>query len=115
MQVPCPTASVRRGFLPGPHMYFAYVLGSLGKKFVYKGHCEDLQKRLKQHNAGMTRSTRPFIPLEIIYVEEFETREEAREREKFFKSAGGRKVLKEKLELYFNARPTERLTRNGLI
>ncbi|MDZ4714412.1 MAG: hypothetical protein SH819_02995, partial [Cytophagales bacterium] len=62
------------------HMYFAYVLGSLGKKFVYKGHCEDLQKRLKQHNAydndlafaahtkvNQSLETKSFLPILILH------------------------------------------------
>lgn len=66
------------------------------KKFnrFYKGSCKDLNKRLEQHNSGDTTSTRPFIPWSIIYSEEFETRKEALKREKYFKSAAGRRFLK---------------------
>ncbi len=45
----------------------------------------------------MTVSIRPYIPFEIAYVEEFETQAEAIKREKYFKSAGGRKFLKKML------------------
>ena len=95
-------------------MFFVYVLKSLRKDFLYKGHCEDLEERLKQHNAGMTKSLRPYAPFEIIYTEEFETREEAIKREKYFKTAAGRRILKEKLAGYFNARPTERWSLEGI-
>jgi len=36
-----------------------------------KGHCESLQQRLKQHKAGEAQSTRPYLPFDIIYFEEF--------------------------------------------
>jgi len=64
-----------------------------------KGHCEDLELRLKQHNSGQTVSTKPFIPWEIVYFEEFTSRLEAVKREKYFKTAAGRRFLKKKIQL----------------
>jgi len=55
-------------------------------------------KRLKQHNAGMTHSTKKGRPFKLIYQEECGTRLEARQREKFYKSGCGRELLKQKLE-----------------
>ena len=75
-------------------MFYAYVLKSINHDFFYKGHCENLQERLLQHNSGMTESIRPYIPFELIYKEEFVTREEAISREKYFKSSAGRRFLK---------------------
>jgi len=79
--------------------YFTYVLYSENFKRFYKGHCIDLQKRLKQHNNGETLSTRPFIPWEIVYYETFNSREAAINREKYFKTAAGRRFLKKKIQL----------------
>ena len=53
--------------------------------------------RLKEHNSGMTASIKPYTPFAIIYFEEFVTRTEAIKREKYFKSAAGRRYLKKKL------------------
>lgn len=78
-------------------MFYAYVAKSLKHDYYYKGHCADLEKRLKQHNSGMTQSIRNYIPLTIVYFEEFATLEEAIKREKYFKTAAGRKFLKTKL------------------
>ena len=78
-------------------MFFAYVLKSINHDFYYKGHCENLNQRLIQHNSGLTESIRPHIPFTIVYIEEFPTREEAIKREKYFKSAAGRRFLKKKL------------------
>jgi putative endonuclease len=75
-------------------MFYAYVLKSMLHDYFYKGHCKDLQKRLLQHNSGMTASIKPFIPFEIVYFEEFETLQEAIKREKYFKPAEGRRFLK---------------------
>jgi putative endonuclease len=78
-------------------MYYAYVLRSLTHDFHYKGHCQDIEKRLAQHNSGMTESIRPYIPFEIIYKEEFATEIEAIKREKYFKTSAGRRYLIKKI------------------
>ena len=70
-------------------MYYAYVAKSIRTDFLYKGHCRDLEKRIKQHNSGMTVSLRKHIPLEIVYFESFDTLDEAIKREKYFKTAAG--------------------------
>jgi putative endonuclease len=78
-------------------MFFAYVIRSISTGYLYKGHCENLEERLKQHNSRMTESIRKYIPFEMVYFEAFETREEAIVREKYFKSATGRRFLKLKV------------------
>ena len=80
-------------------MYYAYMLKSLEHEYFYKGHCQDLQKRISQHNSGMTESIKPYIPFKLVYFEEFETEKDAINREKYFKSAAGRRFLKKKLAL----------------
>ena len=76
--------------------YFTYVIKSLHFQFIYKGHCSNLENRLKEHNSGMTKSIRKFAPFEIIYFEGYQTRNEAVLREKYFKSSAGRRFLKKK-------------------
>jgi putative endonuclease len=78
-------------------MYYTYVIKSIHHDYYYKGHCEDLDKRLQEHNAGFTISIKPYIPFKIVYFEAFDLREESIKREKYFKSAAGRRYLKTKL------------------
>ena len=75
-------------------MYYAYVIQSEKDGSFYKGHCEDLVLRLKQHNAGSTSSIKNKTPFKVAYFEEFNSREEAISRERYFKSGAGRKYLK---------------------
>ena len=75
-------------------MYFAYVIKSLKDGSLYKEHCQDIAARLKQHNRGETLSIKNKIPFVLIYFEKFETRIEAIKREKYFKTAAGRRFLK---------------------
>ena len=78
-------------------MYFAYVLKSIEHEYFYKGHCSDLERRILQHNSGMTKSLRPYIPFRLVYFECFNTEAEAIKREKYFKTSAGRRYLKTKL------------------
>ena len=78
-------------------MFYAYVIRSIDFEFDYKGHCEHLDERLKQHNSGMTPSIKKYIPFEVAYFEKFDTRGGAIDREKYFKTSAGRRFLKTKL------------------
>ena len=77
--------------------YFTYVIQSEIDGRLYKGQTEDINIRIAQHNAGKTKSTKGYLPWNLVYFEKFETREEALQREKFFKSGIGREYLKGKL------------------
>jgi len=57
----------------------------------------DLENRVKQHNLGQNKSTKGFLPWALVYYEEFHRRDEARIREKYFKSGDGREFLNRKL------------------
>ncbi|MDP5229117.1 MAG: GIY-YIG nuclease family protein [Cellulophaga sp.] len=80
-------------------MFYVYVLKSEVDGRLYKGMTTDVLKRVSQHNLGQNKSTKGFLPWILIYQEEFSTREEARKREKYFKSGVGREFLKIKLNL----------------
>ena len=77
--------------------YYVYVLESEIDGRLYKGQTFDIDKRIKEHNLGKTKSTKGFKPWKLVYFEVFETREEALEREKYFKTGSGREFLKAKL------------------
>jgi putative endonuclease len=53
----------------------------------------DVIERLKQHNLKQNKSTKAYAPWKLIYKEEFETRLEAREKEKYLKSGVGREFI----------------------
>jgi putative endonuclease len=75
-------------------MYYAYILRSVKDGTFYYGSCEDINKRLRQHNAGKVRYTKGHRPYELFYCEKFSARIEAINREKFFKSIAGYRWLR---------------------
>ncbi|SRR3989338_2171633 len=81
--------------------FIVYILKSRKVNRHYIGSTKDIQKRLKDHNEGLNRSTKFGIPWEVIYTEKgFKTRRAAEERERELKSWKGGLKLK---ELFKNA------------
>lgn len=74
--------------------YTVYVLRSDDGK-LYKGMTKDLHKRLFDHKSKHTRTTARMHSLIVVYTEQFDSFEEARKRELYFKSAAGRRFLKQ--------------------
>ena len=79
-------------------MYVVYVLQD-DKGNLYKGMTNDLSRRFLEHTQGNTKTTRKMSGLSIVYTEEFSDRASARKREKYLKSAAGRRFLKSQLDL----------------
>ena len=79
-------------------MFFVYILQSVLNGRFYIGYSESPERRLAEHNAGKVKSTKAYLPWEMVYIEEFESRDEAVKREKYLKSGIGRQFLKEKLK-----------------
>jgi putative endonuclease len=75
-------------------MYYVYVIKSAVNGNLYKGYTKNLEQRVDQHNRGRTKSTKAFVPWTLIYFEQFVDANEARIREKYFKTAAGRRFLK---------------------
>jgi putative endonuclease len=75
-------------------MFYVYALCSRKDGHLYIGISSDPDKRLKEHNSGMTKSLLHRRPLEMIYKEACENRVNARKREKTLKSGSGREFLK---------------------
>ncbi|MBI3331992.1 GIY-YIG nuclease family protein [Candidatus Peregrinibacteria bacterium] len=72
---------------------FVYVLRSSIANAEYVGMSANPDQRLIEHNNGEVRSTARLRPW-IIYQEEHENRLVARVREKYLKSAAGRRFRK---------------------
>ncbi len=69
-------------------MYYVYLLKSTKFDKTYIGSTKDLKRRLKEHNAGLSFSTKSFLPWRLIYYEAFVEEKAARHREKNLKYNG---------------------------
>jgi putative endonuclease len=79
-------------------MFYVYVLRSLKTGKLYTGWTPDLKARVKKHNLGQVKSTKTFLPYELVFYEAFQSEPDSHLRELFFKSGWGRKHLKEALK-----------------
>jgi putative endonuclease len=76
-------------------MPFVYILKSLGFSKTYTGSTDrSLEIRLSEHNLGYSPFTSKFKPWKLIYFEEYKELAEARKREKYLKTATGRRFIK---------------------
>jgi putative endonuclease len=73
--------------------YYTYIIKSKIRDRFYIGSCSDLEKRLEHHNLGHSRSTKAFIPWEIVYFEKYELKTDALKREKELKNMKNKKYL----------------------
>ena len=77
-------------------MYIVYLLQSLSnptKSYVGKT-IKPVNERLKEHNSGLSRSTKPFIPWKLLYYEQFYCSLCADKREQYLKSGRGYRLRK---------------------
>jgi putative endonuclease len=74
--------------------YSVYVIQSEFNRSFYVGMAQDVQERLKEHNAGKSTYTKSFIPWKLIYSEEVGEAPLARKREKYLKSTAGKNFLR---------------------
>jgi putative endonuclease len=79
-------------------MVFVYVLHSKVADKYYVGMTTNLLKRLAEHNAGRSKFTSGYGPWVVVYFEEVEDYKAGRIREKYLKTAAGKKFVMKKLE-----------------
>ena len=75
-------------------MTYTYIL-RLANGQYYVGSTHNLQKRIQEHNSGITHFSSIHLPVELVYFEEYTDYEEALKREKQLK--GWTRAKKEKL------------------
>jgi putative endonuclease len=79
---------------------YVYVLLSRKDHHFYVGFTEDLSARLRAHTKGEVSSTRTRAPLELVYWEGCLDRADSTQREKYLKSAWGKRYIKNRLRNY---------------
>ena len=79
-------------------MWSVYVIRSKSDEIYYVGMSTNIISRINEHNAGKSKFTSGHRPWELIYFEDnFPSAVEARKREKYLKSAAGKKFISKKI------------------
>lgn len=81
---------------------YVYVLqsGLDGRRYI--GYTPDLKARFRKHVQGEVHSTAYRRPLELIYYEACLRQSDARRRERYFKTTGGRRFLAKRLKDFYS-------------
>ncbi|MDB4792725.1 GIY-YIG nuclease family protein [bacterium] len=82
-------------------MFCVCILQSESNHGLYIGMSGDLKRRFGEHQSGEGRSTKNRRPWKLICYEAYLQREDAKGREIFLKSGGGRRFLDKQLRHYF--------------
>jgi len=77
-----------------PLPFCVYILFSQKDFMLYAGFTSNLEARIKNHNAGLTKSTSYRRPLMLIFCEFYMFEADARKREMYFKTNMGKKAIK---------------------
>lgn len=83
-------------------MFFVYISKSQKTCKYYTGSTKNTAERLLRHNSGKNKSTKSGVPWNLIYSEQFKTKNEAYKREiqiKSYKGGEAFKKLIKKIEL----------------
>ena len=80
--------------------YYVYVLRSLKDGKSYVGLTRNLRARVETHNKGIVPSTTRRTPLELVYWEGCLNESDAAQREKYLKTAWGKRYIKGRLRRY---------------
>jgi len=79
---------------------YVYVLKSEKDGMNYVGYTNNLKERLKCHNEGRVQSTKQRRPLTLVYFEGCLSQNDAVKREKYLKTAWGKRYIKNRLTGY---------------
>jgi len=74
-------------------MYHTYVLYSIEFARFYIGQTNNLGQRISKHNNREVRSTKAYVPWELVWHMSFETRSESMCRERKLKNLKSQKRL----------------------
>ena len=85
--------------------FYVYVLQSQKDMKFYTGYTNNINRRIKEHNKGETKSTRDRTPLKLIYWEGCLNQKDATTREKYLKTAWGKRYIKNRLKNYLGIHP----------
>lgn len=78
-------------------MYSIYVLKSKKDGNLYVGCTHDIKKRIEYHNSGKVFSTKNRRPFLLIFKEDYLDKYQAYKKERYYKTAIGKRELKKKI------------------
>ena len=79
--------------------YYVYCIKSNRKNWLYVGMTNDIDRRIRQHQAGYSKSTAHYRPFKLIFKERYPDSNTARAREKYLKTSSGKRYIRVKYDI----------------
>jgi len=81
-------------------MFYTYLIKSKTRDWKYLGSTDNLRRRFLEHNLGRVKSTKFYLPFDLVYYEAYASYILTRKREIELKTQGQQKeMLLKRLEL----------------
>lgn len=75
-----------------------YVYGLIcSDNSLYIGSTNDLKRRIKEHNAGMSAGIKGRLPAKLEFFLAVRTEKKAMQLEKYFKGGSGRAIIRKRI------------------
>lgn len=68
--------------------------------FRYVGYTSNINQRLNEHNSGMHKSTKPYLPFELDAFIAVQTIEKAQQLEQYFKTGSDNAFARKRILTY---------------
>jgi len=69
-------------------MHYVYIIKSKKYGVLYIGYTVNLVKRLNEHNLGLSKYTKKYLPWKLVYLEGCANERDAKDREEKLKQFG---------------------------
>ncbi len=73
--------------------YYTYILYSQKLGSFYKGHCNNINDRLRRHNSGYEKYTVKGLPWELVWFKMMDSKSEASIFEKKLKNLNQKRLI----------------------
>jgi putative endonuclease len=74
-------------------MTYVYIL-HLRNDQLYAGLTRRMKERYEEHQKGRSPFTKKFLPVRLVFYETFLSHKDAQRRERYFKTAKGKSILR---------------------
>lgn len=83
--------------------FYVYVLYNQIKNYIYIGYTSNLKQRIQDHNSGFSKTTKKYLPMELIHYEAYRNKKDAKRRELYLKTNKGKTTLLTMLKELFSS------------
>jgi len=74
-------------------MFYTYVLrGEKDGAFIV-GYADNLERRVEEQQSGSVSSTKPHLPVALVFYEAYRNKQDAMRREQYYKTDKGMRAL----------------------